>query len=206
MDEKTIARFWAKIDKNGVAPAHVPNIGPCWKWAGCKFKHGYGRFAVTRSGKISRFLAHRVSYELHFGDPGELCVCHKCDNPECCNPEHLFIGTRADNTRDCFEKGRYPRGDDSFPRKHRDRMARGDRHGARLHPETRPRGEKHKSRTMPWVLKRGNDHPGSKLSEDDVRRILTSQEKTADLAHEYGVTWECVKAIRKRLTWRHVVI
>lgn len=77
----------------------------CWLWTGNAQKQGYGRF-YTDDHKHVR-LAHRVSYELHIGSiPEGMVICHKCDNTSCVNPDHLFVGTRADNNRDKCEKGR----------------------------------------------------------------------------------------------------
>jgi hypothetical protein len=66
---------------------------------------GYGRVWAGRPVRKVSF-AHRVAYELGHGEPpGEAMVCHHCDNPPCCNPAHLFLGTRADNNRDASSKG-----------------------------------------------------------------------------------------------------
>lgn len=88
-------RFWQKVDK--LSP------DDCWEWKGGKSPQGYGVIAVNQRGQI----ASRVSYEMHFGSiPDGLCVLHKCDNPSCVNPAHLFLGTNSDNVADREAKGR----------------------------------------------------------------------------------------------------
>lgn len=75
----------------------------CWVWRGNKLHGGHGQ------GKWRRYpiKAHRLAYAAFVGEPGELSVLHRCDNPPCCNPQHHFLGTKADNNRDAFVKGRY---------------------------------------------------------------------------------------------------
>lgn len=88
------------------------SAGPlaCWPWTGLRSK-GYGRFKV---GDKNRYFAHRVAWELANGpirrDLGELVVMHTCDNPPCCNPAHLRLGTDADNQADMRAKGRHAHG------------------------------------------------------------------------------------------------
>lgn len=75
----------------------------CWEWQCARQLNGYGHLSFH--GETTS--AHRVAYELAHGPiPDGLIICHRCDNPPCCNPAHLFIGTHKDNTQDAVTKGR----------------------------------------------------------------------------------------------------
>ena len=89
-------RFWAQVRKGR----------GCWTWVGNLAAKGYGK--IRTAGRGSAWLyAHRASWQLHNGPiPNGLCVLHRCDNPPCVNPEHLWLGTWADNNRDMALKGR----------------------------------------------------------------------------------------------------
>jgi hypothetical protein len=78
----------------------------CWEWTGSKDAHGYGRLNI-KSRSASSLLAHRIAYEVANGPiPAGAAVCHSCDNPPCCNPAHLWLGSQSDNLRDASAKGR----------------------------------------------------------------------------------------------------
>ena len=80
-------------------------MGGCWLWSGACSSSGYGGFWVNKR----MIAAHRWAYEHFVGPiPAGMCVCHKCDIKSCCNPDHLFLGTYADNAHDCVKKGRHP--------------------------------------------------------------------------------------------------
>lgn len=79
----------------------------CWEWSGNTDGKGYGTLSNRNGRGFSPEKAHRVSYEKHYGKiPNGMNVCHSCDNPECTNPEHLWIGTQKENMKDCGAKGR----------------------------------------------------------------------------------------------------
>jgi len=93
LNKKQLKNFWKKVDKSG----------NCWEWI-AGFGHcGYGQFRVGDKPQLS----HRVSWKLENGPiPEGLFVLHKCDNPPCVNPKHLFLGTQKDNLADMTSKGR----------------------------------------------------------------------------------------------------
>lgn len=93
-------RFWAKVDRRG------PD--DCWPWTGSRKPMGYGHFVMLKKD----YNAHRLSYELANGPiPAGQHVLHRCDNPPCVNPAHLFLGTHTDNMHDMDAKGRKSRGE-----------------------------------------------------------------------------------------------
>lgn len=100
----------------------IERVGECWLWRGTKGRDGYGVMTVGRR----QVRAHRASYEAFHGDPAGRLVCHRCDNPLCVNPDHLFLGSPADNTADMIAKGR------------RARIAGPVHHATKILPEQRP--------------------------------------------------------------------
>lgn len=99
----TADTFWACVDRDG----------DCWEWRGRHDEKGYGRIGFE--GRLQR--ADRVAWLLSFGEiPEGMCVLHRCDNPACCNPDHLFLGSQADNVADRDAKGRGARPPLQLPR------------------------------------------------------------------------------------------
>lgn len=160
------SRFWR----------HVQRSDDCWEWQGASAAEGYGKLGFQ--GRTLR--ASRVAWELTYGPiPDGLFVCHRCDNPPCVRPEHLFLGTAADNSADMAAKGR---------------SARGDRHGMRTHPERRAKGE---------------HHGIAKLTESVVRAIRADYAAGVGghvvLGRRYGISKTAVRYIVLRQTWKDVL-
>lgn len=185
--EAQAARFWATVDKTGGEDA-------CWLWPGT-LNNGYGHVSAT----ISRDrLAHRVAWRITHGHipPETPCVLHACDvwypvdsfaYRRCCNPNHLWLGTKADNCRDRHAKGRTASGERSGMRKHPERIARGDMSWSRRHPERLFRGH-HPPRYTPEFVAAVRNVIGWKrwlshreigwlfgVSKTTVRRIETGE-------------------------------
>lgn len=94
------SRFWEKVDKTE----------NCWIWTAAVDRKGYGKLGMRIDGKPRTVQAHRVAYQMLVGPiPDGMVLCHRCDNPPCVNPTHLFVGTIADNMRDMARKGRFSR-------------------------------------------------------------------------------------------------
>lgn len=186
LSDKDIARFWAKVDKEGPLPdqtnPHYAGLDRCWVWTAGGDYHGYGHLKAQQK----TFKAPRVAWTLthgqipHDGTHHGICVCHKCDNPSCVNPSHLFLGTIGEDNRDKAVKGR-------------GNSPMGDKHGSRTHPES--------------VL-RGEARSGAKLTADKVLLIRAlyaaggiSQHK---LAARFGVAQGIIWRIIRRKKWAHV--
>ncbi len=97
LTDADLERFWAKVNKDG----------DCWLWTAYRDKNGYGGFVINDS----KYLAHRISYTIANGDPGEINVNHLYDNPPCVNPAHLWTGTQREGIDDKVTKNRQAQGE-----------------------------------------------------------------------------------------------
>lgn len=155
-----------------------PETG-CWVWHGTINNRGYGRFYIF--GNYHRG-ANRVSLEFQLGRLLErhewaLHNCPGTNNKRCVNPAHLYVGTHADNVRDALERGEYPRGDASAPRRHPESARRGElNHCARL--------------TAAQVV--------------DIRARYAAGEHQIPMAAEFGITQAAISAIITRKNWKHL--
>jgi len=151
----------------------------CWEWKGSKDDHGYGR--VRYQGK--EYKSHRLAWILKSGSTEDIFVCHRCDNPPCCNPNHLFLGTHQENMDDMVKKGRYGK---------KRNLPKGKKHWSYLHPEKTSSCEKNGSAVL------------------DRKKVLEIREKAKDgqshrsIAKEYGVAKSTVTFIIQRKTWVNI--
>lgn len=154
-----------------------PNTG-CWLWTGSIDKDGYG--VLSRGAGKPQLKAHRVSVALSGRSiPPGMCACHKCDTPCCVNPNHIYVGTRAENNRDISLRAR----------------------GWWLHSDPVERG----SRAIPTV-RRGSMNTRSKLTEAMVVEAIGLSEhmQGKDIAKHFGVARNTMYKALRGETWAHV--
>lgn len=164
------ARLWAGIDRS---PGQGPN-GDCWEWTRACCDKGYGR---VRTGKANR-RAHRAVWTLLNGPiPHGVCVLHRCDNPPCCNPDHLWLGTHDDNVADKVAKGRSPIG---------------ERNGARIHPERLARGERNGFAKL------------TTADAEEILQLLADGVTGREIAARFGVTPTTISQFKHGTAWAHL--
>lgn len=160
LSRKDIVRFWSKVDIRGPEE--------CWTWKAGRFPSDYSIFALNHHLTLR---SHRVAYFLSQGDlfNQNLCVLHSCDNPPCCNFDHLYQGTNAENSADMTQKNRQATGEHQGTYTHPESRKRGEEWYKIHPPKSRARGEKHGSHTHPELLKCGEKHWTNQCPESIAR-------------------------------------
>lgn len=210
-------RFWAKVTK----------AEGCWKWTGTKHSFGYGMINPGNGAK-NKITASRASWLIHFGEvPDGMFVCHRCDNPECTNPEHLFLGSAADNAQD---KERKERGLRKFKQHecnmiytllklgaskravarafqtHRSLINTALQYG-RMLPDPEPKPARVPKPRVPPPTLRGEANHRAKLTESDVLKIRALRQQglsTSEIANQFSVGKSMVSHICTRRCWTHI--
>ena len=201
--------FWKKVDKSG----------PCWVWIASTLKsNGRGQFPTARRYGFSS-SAYRFSWQLHYGNiPTGEFICHRCDNPLCVKPEHLFLGTQLDNMRDAREKGRTAWGERNPRSTSNEKLIQEVRNFPGTHQEASDhfriprrrvisyrRGESWKHLNLIPINgnRRGESSFNCKLSSVQYLEIYNNKVTSADqLAKNYGVSPSLIKRIRRGSTRR----
>jgi HNH endonuclease len=166
-------KFWERVNRGE----------GCWEWQGRRQHNGYGRLWVVDTK--SEQAAHRVAWQVTYGFiPDGIQVCHRCDNPPCCNPDHLFLGTKHDNMQDCAGKGR-----NVMQQK------------PELSSLARPRNPEHQVR--------GERQGSSKLTADQVRAIRAmraSGRPSSEIAARFGISAGHVRKVSAGRAWAHITL
>lgn len=159
------ARFWAKVDKRGAEE--------CWPWAGTIDPKGYGRISINNRSRSATHISLEIADKPRPDD--KPFALHRCDNPPCVNPAHLWWGTAGDNAKDAFEKGRNTR---------------------RADPDYSPG-----IRTLPaWA---GENNKRARLTAEDAAeiRLLRGKVRQRELAERFGVSETTICGIHTGKRW-----
>ncbi len=214
-DEK---RLWSKVN--------ILSDNKCWEWQGAKTTAGYGVIRIDYEANYT----HRLAWSLK--NKGEIpkkgVICHRCDNPACCNPSHLFLGTQADTVRDAASKNRMPKGEKHFNTNITTDIVRQIRYLGEYTTMTKKKiserfgisrqavtdilykrtwGHVDPEWQPPDPKAKGKKHPFAKLTENDVkeiRRLSNEGMSQRKLAAKFGVSRGTIEPIIKGETWKHV--
>lgn len=201
LTEEDKKRYFSKI-------SIANNKKECWVWNELSVtENGYGLIWI----KGGYYVAHRVAYYLHYGvNPMDLNVCHKCDNPKCNNPHHLFLGTHLDNNQDCAKKNRTAKGNKNGMHTKKESRATGKRNGKYTKPENTPRGRNHYHYLRPELTPRGEKSGTAKLNNSKIIDIRISYFNGGvtlkELGIKYNVHLGTISKIVNNKIWTHLII
>jgi len=165
--EDDLKRFWKKVKKG------APN--ECWVWTGSTTQRGYGQFCIRDRRVVAHWILLPVLPDRSKGEQ----ACHKCDNPPCVNPAHIFIGTQVDNMQDCKSKGR-------------------------MHFPTNKELDSMRAKIIHF---KGIEVWNHKLDTEQVRQVITSPQFHGINRHfsrMFGVSEQVISGIRKGHRWKHI--